>query len=157
MRGIRGVVEPPEAGDLGEDEGLEVVDTRIAVRRYFCVDCETTCTVLPAEVRVHAEILRTTVALALAVWVLHPDGPSAEKVRGWMFPNRRCVVGEWAQLRAWACGGVELLGPDETVPAGRAPKERAGEAVQICRARAPPEMRDKPSWARAQRGARRPQ
>jgi hypothetical protein len=112
--------------------------------------------VLPAEVRVHAEILRTTVALALAVWVLHPDSPSAEKVREWMFPARRCVVGGWAQLREWARGGVELLRPDEVVTTGAAPRDRADETVQICRARAPPAMRDKPSWARVQRGARRP-
>jgi len=109
--------EPPEAGALGEDGGLDVVDTRIAVQRYWCVECETTCTVLPAEVRAHAEILRTTVSLALAAWVLHPDDPSAEKLCDWMFPNRRCVVGEWAQLREWASGNVEVLGPDEVLEA----------------------------------------
>lgn len=157
MRGIRGLIEPPEPGDLLEGGGLETVDTRIAVRRYFCVDCKTTCTVLPAEVRVHADILRPTVALALAVWALHPDRPSAEVIKHWLFPDRRSHVGGWPQLRRWAHSTAELVGPDEILTDGTLPKKRVAQIIQICRARGPPGLRDGTRWSRIYLGATHPQ
>ena len=157
MRGIRGLIEPLEHGDLLEGRGLETVDTRIAVRRYLCVDCNTTCTVLPAEVRVHADILRPTVALALAVWVLHPDEPSAETTRQRLFEARRSLVGGWPQLRRWTHSTAELVGPDEVVADETTPKARAADIVQICRARGPPGLRDDSPWSRICAGATPPQ
>ena len=157
MRGIRGLIEPPEPGELLEDGDLPTVDTRIAVRRYLCVECKTTCTVLPAEARVHADILRPTVALALAVWVLHPDRPSAEAIRRWLFTDRRSHVGGWPQLRQWAHSTAELVGPDESLTDGTPPKKRAAQIIQICRARGPPGLRDDSPWSRICAGATHPQ
>lgn len=157
MRGIRGLIAGPEPGDLLEDGDLPTVDTRIAVRRYLCVECKTTCTVLPAEVRVHADILRPTVAVALAVWVLHHDEPSAETIRRWLFPDRRSHVGGWPQLRRWAHSTAELVGPGESLTDGTVPKKRAAEIIQICRARGPPGLRGGTRWSRIYIGATHPQ
>jgi hypothetical protein len=157
MRGIRGLIAPPEPGDLLEGGDLEVVDTRIAVRRYLCIECKTTCTVLPAEARIHADVLRPTVALALAIWVLHPGRPSSETIRHGLFPERRSHVGGWPQLGRWAHSTAELVGPDEILTAGTPPRTRAAELIQICRTRGPPGLRDGTPWRRIYLGAIHPQ
>lgn len=139
---------PDSLEDLGERSADLLEERRLPIRRYLCLVCETTCTVVPDEIRTGADLTGPMVVFALAVWVGHPEGPSAGQIRRWLYPGRRFGGPGWPQLHRWA-GAEELLGPGEQLDEGLPPKERAARLVQMAMARAPPGMRDEPPFRRA--------
>lgn len=143
-RSISGLLRMPESVAASR---LACKTVEIRVRRYRCTLCGRTMTVVPAEVRPHAEMLWTLVVVALGLWAYHSDGPSAESVRQWCLGLSGPVPDGWRQLRRWASA-------DELVAAGQValtlpPKRRAAQIVRILAARAPPDTRDRPRTDRA--------
>lgn len=120
-------------------ERLAAQTVQIRVRRYLCVECGRTMTVVPREVRPHAEILVSTVVVALGLWAYHPDSPPSQIVRDWVLRPDEASPPGWRQLRRWA-SSAELDGAthvDVRVP----PKRRAARIIQILAGRSPPETR----------------
>jgi hypothetical protein len=143
-RSVSGLLEMP---DCVAARRLACKTVEIRVRRYRCMLCGRTMTVLPAEVRPHAEMLWTLVVVALGLWAYHADGPSAESVRQWCLGLSGPVPDGWRQLRRWA--SADELVAAEQVALKLPPKRRAAEIVRILAARAPPDTRDRPRTDRA--------
>lgn len=146
---------PESTESLDETDAPKLEEVTIRVRRYFCVTCETTCTVVPMEVRPNAALLRGVVVFVLAIWVTHPEEPSAEKLRNWVFPGHSTFVRGWPQLHRWARSVGQFVDGAEKLCEAVPPKLRAEQLVQICGARAPPEMREASLPERAHRGAQK--
>ena len=143
-RSVSGLLEMP---DCVAAKRLAFRTVEIRVRRYRCTLCGRTMTVVPAEVRPHAQMLWTLVVVALALWAYHPDEPAAELVRRWCLGPEATQAAGWRQLRRWASA-------DELVAAGQValtlpPKRRAAEIVRMLAARAPPDTRGQPFTDRA--------
>lgn len=123
----------------------------IRVRRYLCVECGRTMTVVPCEVRAHADILVSTVVVALGLWACHPDSPASEVVRDWVLAPQESSPPGWRQLRRWASAD-DLVGGrkvDKRLP----PKRRAARIIQILAGRSPPDTRGESLTKRALRSA----
>lgn len=135
-RSVAGLTTMP---DSIAAERLASKSVEFRVRRYLCVVCDRTMTVVPREVRPHAEILVSTVILALGVWAYHPDSPATEVVRNWVLGRNEDSAPGWRQLRRWA-SATDMLG-GRRVDKRLSPKRRAAQIVQILAARSPPETR----------------
>ncbi|MFB6376021.1 MAG: hypothetical protein ABEN55_23540 [Bradymonadaceae bacterium] len=70
-RSLFGLVRMP---DSLAAERLAAQTVEIRIRRYRCVECGRTMTVVPGEVRPLAEILLSTVVVALGLWAYHLEG-----------------------------------------------------------------------------------
>jgi hypothetical protein len=143
-RSVTGLLRMPECVAA---KRLACRSVEIRVRRYRCTLCGRTMTVVPAEVRPHAQMLSTLVVVALALWACRPDEPAAGLVRRWCLGTEATQTAGWRQLRRWASA-------DELVAAGQVarklePKRRAAEIVGLLAARAPPYTRQTPTTDRA--------
>lgn len=143
-RSLAGLITMP---DSLAAERLTAQTVEIRIRRYVCVECGRTMTVVPGQVRSHAEILLSTVVVALGLWAYHPDAPASEVVRDWVLGPDEASPPGWRQLRRWA-SETDLIGA-RPVDRRLLPKRRAAEIIQTLAARAPPDTRGESLTKRA--------
>lgn len=142
----RGPVEP----------AAEPVTVVVPVRRYRCIACESTLTVVPRGVVRHRHYSAAAIGLALALYGLErlPVAVVRKRISPWIRLGES-AVGRWAALGRWLRAVKRrLLFPGvRAVPSGftlRQIAERAGAALAAC---APPTARPRPLVEQAFLGA----
>ena len=100
----------------------------IAVRRFRCLSCEVTITVLPCAVEPRRSFARDLIVWMLAAWSM--DDLAAHELRALVDAEPQL---DWPQLRRWAVALGQGRGP---------PKAQAMEVAQRAAGHAPPGSRE---------------
>lgn len=114
----------------GPDE--EVEWATFFVRRFLCLACKTTITVLPKDLSPRRRYALCIIVVALALWSM--DGQSAQAIRKKLLPDQLSFEAGWPVLRRWArAAEFSPLAVDDGPP-----KKRAAWITQRIAGRAPP-------------------
>jgi len=117
----------------GPDEVVEWVT--VFVRRFLCLACKTTITVLPKDLSPWRRYSLCTITVALALWSM--GAQSAQTVRDGLLGDQLSFEAGWPVLRSWA-RAVEF---SHLAVGDGPPKRRAAWITQRIAGRAPPEKR----------------
>lgn len=124
----------------------------VPVRRYLCVRCEATMTVVPREVEPRRHYSKPAIALALARLGLLGETAAAIRraVSAWPITD----APGWPTLRRWiAAVGCGALFPSARSAPGASSAEIARRVAQVALAHAPPTERGAPALALVFAGA----
>jgi hypothetical protein len=145
-----GVRDRQQRGPTAVDAAPAVIS--VPVRRYLCVRCETTMTVVPREVEPRRHYSKPAIALALARLGLL--GETAATIRRAVSPWAIVATAGWPTLRRWihAVARGALFASACPRP-GASSAEIARRVAQVALAHAPPTERGAPALALVFTGA----